>query len=82
MKLKSHTKFEEKLSWGLENDMKNLAILNQNTWKCQSWYFHEILLSKEENAWATIYRGVISHDTEERWKIWIRIYLLFQNWNK
>ena len=63
--LKSHAKFEEKLACGLENDMKNLANYHQNTWKCQNWYSHEILLSKVENAWATTYRVVINNDTEE-----------------
>ena len=52
MTLKSHAKFEEKLTCGLENDM-NLANFHQNTWKYQNWYFHGILLSKVENAWAT-----------------------------
>ena len=46
------SKFEEKLTCGLENDMRNLANFHQNTWKCQNWYFHGILLSKVENAWA------------------------------
>ena len=41
-------------TWGLENDMRNLSNFHQNTtWKCQHWYFHEILLSKVKNAWAT-----------------------------
>ena len=53
MTLKSHVKFEEKLTCGLENDMSNLANFHQNTLKCQNWYFHGILLSKIENAWAT-----------------------------
>ena len=82
MTLKSHAKFEEKLTCGLENDMRNLANFHQNTWKCQNWYFHGILLSKVENAWATTYRGVISNDTEEWWKIWRGIDLSFQNWHK
>ena len=82
MTLKSHAKFEEKLTCGLENDMRNLANFHQNTWKCQNWYFHGILLSKVENAWATTYRGVISKDTEEWSKIWRWIDLSFQNWHK
>ena len=85
MTLNSHAKFEEKLTCGLENDMRNLANFHQNTWKCQNWYFHGILLFKVENAWATnymSYRGVISNDTEEWWKIWREIDLSFQNWHK
>ena len=42
----------EKLTCGLENDKRNLANFHQNTWKCQNWYFHGILLSKVQNAWA------------------------------
>ena len=53
MTLKNHVKFEGKLTCGLENDMSNLANFHQNTLKCQNWYFHGILLSKVENAWAT-----------------------------
>ena len=31
MTLKSHTKFEKKLTCGLQNDMSNLANFDQNT---------------------------------------------------
>ena len=81
MTLKSHAKFE-KLTYGLENDMRNLANFRQNIWKCQNWYFHGILLSKVENAWATTSRGFKSNDTEEWWKFWREIDLSFQNWHK
>ena len=50
--MKSDPKFEEKLTCGLENDMRNLADFRQNTWKCQNWDFDGILLPKVENAWA------------------------------
>ena len=52
MTMKSHARFEEKLTCGLKNDTRNLANFYQNTWKCQNWYFHGILLLKAENAWA------------------------------
>ena len=52
MTLKSDTKFEEKLTCGLENDTKNLANFNKNTWKYQNSDFDGILLSKVDNAWA------------------------------
>ena len=58
MTLKSHAKFEEKLNCGLENDMRIFGNFHQNTLMCQNWYFHGIVLSKAENAWATTYRGV------------------------
>ena len=50
MTLKSQAKFEERLTCGLENDMRNLADFHQNTWKCQNKDFDGTLLSKLENA--------------------------------
>ena len=49
MTLKSDVKFEEKLTCGLENDMRNLANFHQSTWKSQNWDFDGILLSNVEN---------------------------------
>ena len=81
MTLKSRAKFEEKLTCGLENDMRNLANFHQNTWNCQNWYFHGTLLSKVQNTWATNLQRSYN-DTEEWWKIWRGIDLSFQNWHK
>ena len=43
MTLKSGAKFEEKLIFGLENDMRNMANFHQSTWKISelvpSWDF-------------------------------------------
>ena len=50
MKLKSDAKFEEKLTCGFENDMKNLTNFYQSTEKSQNWDFDAILLSKVENV--------------------------------
>ena len=50
MTLKSNAKFEEELTCGSENDMKNLANFHQSTRKSQSWEFDGILLSKVENV--------------------------------
>ena len=50
MTLKSHAKFGGKLTYGLKNDIKNLAHFNQN--KIQNWDSDGFLLSKVENAWA------------------------------
>ena len=50
MTLKSDAKFEEKLTCGLENDMRNLANFHHSTRKCQNWNFNEIILSKVENV--------------------------------
>ena len=48
--MKSDAKFEEKLTRGLEKDMRKLANFHQRTRKCQSWDFDGVLLSKVENV--------------------------------
>ena len=50
MTLKSHAKFEEKLTFGLKNDIENLENFHQNTGERENWYFHGILLLNVENA--------------------------------
>ena len=50
MTLECDAKFEEKLTCGLENDMRNLTNFYQNTQKSQNWDFDGILLSKVENV--------------------------------
>ena len=47
-------KVEEKLTCGLENEMRDFENFHQNTWKYQNWDFDGILLSKVENAWPKI----------------------------
>ena len=50
MTLKSDAKFEEKLTYGLENDKMNLADFHQSTRKSQKWDFDGILLYKIKNV--------------------------------
>ena len=50
MALKSDAKFEEKLTCGLEIDMRNFGNFHQSTQKSQNWDFDEILLSKVQNV--------------------------------
>ena len=52
MILDSDAKFEEKLTFGLKNNIKNLANFHQSTCKSQNGDFDGILLSKVENIWA------------------------------
>ena len=80
----------------MQNLKKNWLVVWKMTWGIQQIFittlenvqfsiFHGILLFKVENSWATnymSYRGVISNDTEEWWKIWREIDLSFQNWHK
>ena len=48
----SDAKFEKKMTFGLEKNMSNFSNFYQSTWKSQNWGFHEVLLSKVENARA------------------------------
>ena len=50
MTLESDVQFEEKLTCGLENDIRNLANFHQSTRKSQNWDFYWVLLSKPENV--------------------------------
>ena len=50
MILESDAKFEEKLTCGLQNDIRNLADFDQRTQKSQNWDFFWVLLSKVENV--------------------------------
>ena len=52
MTLKSDTKFKEKLTCGMENDMRNLANFYQSTRKSQKRDLDGIFLSEVENASA------------------------------
>ena len=49
MTLESDAKFEEKLTFGLKNNIKNQANFHQSTYKFQNGGFDGILLSKVEN---------------------------------
>ena len=52
MTLECDAKFEEKLTYGLENDMSNLANVHQSTQNSQNWDFHGILSYKVEHVRA------------------------------
>ena len=46
MTLKSHAKFEKKLTSGLENDMTNMANFHQSNRKSQNWHINGIFSFK------------------------------------
>ena len=69
-----------KTDWWFGKWHEKFDNFHQTTRKCQNWEFDGILLPKVENACAKIYRGVMTNDTEEWWKNWRGIILLFQNW--
>ena len=82
MTLKCDAIFEEKLTCGLENDMRNLENFHKSTWKCQYWDTDGILASKVENVRASyLQRSYVSL----LWRMiqnLTRIDLPFQNWNE
>ena len=46
MTLKSDAKFEEKLTFGSKNDMRNLVNFNASSGKSENLHFDMLLLSK------------------------------------
>ena len=75
MTLKGDAKFEEKLTCGLENGMRNMANFHQSKIGILMGSFNSKLKKYE----LKIHRGVICHDNEEWCKIWRGIDLSFQN---
>ena len=50
MTLKRYANFEEKLTFDLKKDLRNLANFHQSTGNFQNWDFDRILLSKVEKV--------------------------------
>ena len=50
MTLKSDSNFEEKLTFCLKNDMKNLVDFNSSSGKSKNWHFDGLLLSEACNV--------------------------------
>ena len=65
----SDAKFEEKVTCGLENDMKTLANFHQRTQKSQNWDFYWVFYPKQKMYELKIYQGVMCYDNEEWQKI-------------
>ena len=72
MTLQSDAKFEEKLTFGSESNMRNLANFHQSTWKLglKIGTFMGHIHPKEKMYDLKIHRGVMRFDNEERCKIW------------
>ena len=67
MTLKSDVKFEEKLTLGSKNDMRNLVNFNASSGKSENLHFDVVLLfSIAYKVLAKKNRGIISYDTEEQ----------------
>ena len=69
MTMKSDAKFEEKLTLGFKNDMRNLVNFNASSGKCENLHFDVLLLSIVYKLQLKKYRRIISHDTKERFTL-------------
>ena len=65
MMLESDEKFEEKVTCGLENDMKSLANFHQSTQSFKIVTFIGSFYQKQKMYELKIYEGVIRYDYEE-----------------
>ena len=72
MALESDTKFEERLTCGLEYNMRNLANFHQGTWKLgpKIGTFIGYFYPKCKMYRLKIHRGVMCYDNGETFKIW------------
>ena len=84
MTLKSDAKFKEKLTcrFTFKFDVRNLVNFHPNTQKPTNFtsmgcFFPKCMMFELKN-----YRGLIFHDTERWWKIWINpdLVVWFQKW--
>ena len=83
MTLESDAKFEEKLTFGLENNTKNLANFHQSTRaSLKMGTLMGFFCPKLKIFELKIYRGVMCHDNEEWCKNWRGIDLSVQNWHE
>ena len=68
MTMMSDAKFEEKLTIGSKNDMRNLVNFNVSGGKSENLHFNMLLLSIAFKVSAKKAQKIISHDTEKRSK--------------
>ena len=78
----SDAKSEEKLTFGLENNIKNLANFHQSTCKSENADFDGIFCPKLKIFELKIYKGIMCHENEEWCKNWLGIDYSVQNWHE
>ena len=80
MILESDAKFDEKLTCGLWNNMRNLANFPQSTSKSENWDFNGGFFCPKLKIYEIkIGKGVIFYNNEEWYKNWRGIDLWVQN---
>ena len=83
MTLKIDAKFEEKLTRGFKNDIRNLVNFSVSSRKSENLNFDVLLLSKVCYVWGKKnYRRVMCHNIEEWCKLWGEFDLCFEMWHK
>ena len=70
MTLKSDVKFEEKLTLGSQNGIRNLVSFNASSSKSENLHFDVPLLLRVYLFEPKMYREVMCYNTEEWCKIW------------
>ena len=80
MRMKNAARFEEKLTLGSKNNMRNLVNFNASSGKSENLHFDVLTLSIAYKVSAKKYRRMISHDTEKRFKHWRKTEFLFEKW--
>ena len=69
MTMKNDAKFEEKLTLGFKNDMKNLVNFHPTTQKSKNFTSMDYFCPKHILFQLENFRGIMCHDTEGRHKI-------------
>ena len=82
MKLKRDTKFGEESTCRFKIDIRNLTNFDMSTGVSKMFPLMGSFWAKYILFELKKYREVIFHETEEGYKIWREIDLLFQNWHK
>ena len=82
MRLKADARFKEKMTGNLKNDIRNLVNFHGNSQKSENLHFDELLFPVAYKVSAKKYRRVISHDTEDWSKLWIKTNFLFKKWHE
>ena len=77
MTLKSDTKFDEKLSLGSKNDMRNWMNFNVSSRKSENLQFDANFVESTLSLSQKKYRGVVRHKTGE-WLQNLKTYLCFE----
>ena len=69
------------MTLGLKNNIRNVVNFKVSSLKSGNLHFDGLLFANDIKSQLKKYRRVISHDTEEWWKVWRKYDLQFQVWH-